>query len=235
MKLITIVGDSLSMVRPWDGILYKDTYVYKLQELLNNNYIIIHYSERANNILLEYNRVVGQDGMLYSQPDIIIIHLGIVDCAPRLFSQQKHQILNFLSSLTIFNSITSFYMQFKSKHRRFFTKNFPKTYVPIEIFKDKFEYLINEIRKNTNAKVLIINIADTNKINKARSYGFEKNILEYNQILEDLVNDNKDICSLINFFELTNLNKHLILEDGIHLSKMGHEILAKILFKKIIC
>lgn len=235
MDVITIVGDSLSMDRPLEGIQYKDTYVFKLQLLLGSGYHVVNYSERTNTVLKESTKISYSQGMLFSDPKLIIFHLGIVDCAPRIFGPREYSILELFSSLSVvFRKPIGLYILTKSKFRRFFTKYFPKTYVSNEMFKKTMNLLIQEIKKNTNAKVFIINIADTNKKNKFRSYNFQKNIYTYNEILESLVNENRDLCTLINIFELSKNNQEkFLLDDGIHLSPYAHDAISKLLFQKI--
>jgi lysophospholipase L1-like esterase len=235
MKIVTIVGDSLSMVRPQNGIRYRDTYPFKLQELLGGEYHITLFSQRANTVFNEYRKVMN-DGMLYTVPDFFIFHLGIVDCSPRLFGPKEQEVVYFFSTLPIFKHITSLIINFLSKHRPFFTKHFPKTYVSKENFKKSFEFITGQIRKRTNAKIIFINIADTSDLAKNRSYGYHENITEYNKIFEDIINRNKDLCSLIDFYEVTNSeskrNKYL-LPDNHHLSIEGHKMLSELLHQNI--
>jgi len=89
MEIITILGDSLDMPRLNENILYKDTYAYKLDSLLGNDYLVINRSRRANTILEQANRQNINDDILSSESEYFIIHLGIVDCAPRLFSKKN--------------------------------------------------------------------------------------------------------------------------------------------------
>jgi lysophospholipase L1-like esterase len=234
IKIVTIIGDSLSMVRPKEGILYNDTYVFKLQKILGPNFHVLSRNRRAND-LIEQSIWINDD-ILYNESSITIIYLGIVDCAPRLFSRKTSMILNFMTQYSILNKFVIFpVIKFKSKHRRFFTKRFPKTYVPQNIFKDKLEFIVKSIRDKTKSKVIIVNIADTSKKNKIRSYNFEDNINDYNNIINDICSDNADFCKLVDFNKITKVEKDLILDDGIHLSIKGHNNLAYLLYQEISC
>ncbi|UTB33108.1 MAG: SGNH/GDSL hydrolase family protein [Methanobacterium sp. ERen5] len=219
------------MVRPKEDIFFKDTYVFKLQKLLNSKFYVVPFVNRANTVIHESNQIINHDGMIYSEPDLIILHLGIVDCAPRLFGPTEHKILELISYFKIFRKIISSIIKIKSKYRKFFTKYFQKTYVSEEMYKEKLEFIIKQIKNNTNSMIFIINIADTHKTNKERSYNFNENIIRYNKILSEMAETNS--CTLIDFHKLTKENKSLILQDGIHLSKQGHEILSCMLYENI--
>jgi len=53
-----------------------------------------------------------------------------------------------------------------------------------------------------------------------RSYNYQKNIYEYNKILEELVNENNDLCTLINMFEITKDGKMLLMMGYIYHHKV---------------
>ena len=102
-------------------------------------------------------------------------------------------------------------------------------------FNDNFELLIQTILKQTDVKkIALINIADTNNGNKYRSYGFENNIINYNQVISTLQKKFKSKVELIDLFSLSK-NNNIILDDGIHISREAHIIIAneieKVLFK----
>jgi lysophospholipase L1-like esterase len=235
MENITIIGDSLSMVYAKYGLSYKNTYPYLLQTLLDPcKYHVISRSRRRNHVLTQSLRDNLDDDILYNDSQYIIIHLGIVDCAPRTFSLLEDRILYVLMQAPVLKWLANFVTKFKSKHRRFFTKNFPQVYVTKPDFKEKYELILNEIKSKVHPKkVFLLNIADTNDENKRRSYNFEKNILEYNEVIADLARKNAGFCELIDVFGLTKSKKEFLLDDGIHLGKEAHEALAKILYEKI--
>lgn len=235
LKVITIAGDSLSMVSPEKEIFYKDTYPFKLQMMLNlTEYNIALRSNGRNNVLSQALRENLDRNVLYNNSRYIIFHLGIVDCAPRLFGLMEDRIIFFLSQMPIIKFFVNLLIKFKSKYRRFFTRYFPKTYVSRKDFKGKYEYILEEVKNKARPrKVFLINIADTNEKNKLRSFDFEKNIRDYNNILEGLVLKNRDFCELVDVFSATKENKDLMLDDGIHLSKAGHDFLAQTLYEKI--
>lgn len=230
-KIITIVGDSLSMVRPDCGMALKDLFPYKLQIKLGKDYYVIVRNRRANDTETQCMQQHFNDDILYNDSRYLVIHLGIVDCAPRLISRKEYLVFRLLG----INYEDNFYIRFKSKHRRFFTKHFPLQRVSKERFKSNFLKLIDLVETQTAIKkVFIINIADTNETNKLRSFNLGENIQEYNEILENIVKGSKGLSVLIDIYNESKKDKEILLEDGMHLSLKGHDFLANALNKYII-
>lgn len=232
LKIVTVIGDSLSMVRPWDDIIYTDTYIYKLQKYLGPTFHVLLRSRRMN----DFGIINLEDDVLNNSSCVVVFHLGIVDCAPRVFGRREYSVLNFFSKYPVLKNFSSMIIRFKSRYRRYWTRFFPKTYIPKPLFKKKLEHVINQISQKTNSSVIMINIADTNEKNKFRSYNYENNIKDYNKIINDTVKNHEDICSLIDFYGITKIKENketLLLSDGIHLSKKGHDLLAELIRQKI--
>ena len=157
----------------------------------------------------------------------VIIHLGICDCAPRIISKKEFFILNNF----IPNKIKTFYINLKSNNRHFFTKYFPKVHVNIEQFETNMSLLIYSILKTKEIKkIFLISICDTNNENKHKSYNFELNIKIYNNILDQFKDNNK-----INLIDMYHLSQkiNLMTDDGIHISKLGHKVIANQIYEII--
>jgi hypothetical protein len=234
MKTITIIGDSLSMVRPEGDIFFQDTYHFKLQELLYPEYYIILNSRRGNNVVQESSGNNLYNDVLYNRSSFVVLHLGIVDCAPRIFSIFEQRILDFCLRLPVAQAPANRIIQLKSRYRHFFTKHFPKTYVAREEFEKKYRTILGRIEDVAVPQhIHMINIADTTEQNKAKSFNYEKNIIDYNEIMNKLAAENGRTRSVIDFYSATKKNAGYMLADGIHPSKSGHAYLARALFEKI--
>lgn len=222
-KIITVLGDSLSMVRIENGISIQKTYAYQLNKLLGDDFYLINKSKRGNTSVTQSLTQNLYDDIETTESKIIIIQIGICDCSPRIISRLERLVLNyFLPKI-----ISKVYIKFKSKYRYFFTKYFSMTYVNPVRFENSFKKILSSaLHLNGIFKVIVINIADTNITNKNRSFGFKKNILEYNKIILNLVNKNSKIA-LIDLFTLTKDNPELLLPDGIHITVEAHGLIAK--------
>lgn len=231
MKTITLLGDSLAMVRPEEGILYNDTYAFKLNILLGGGYILLNNARRANTIDSQTSLQNMQDELLYNDSHTVIIHLGIVDCAPRIFTLRERKILSLMSYFKL-GFLANYIIKFKSKRRFFFTKYCPKTYVSEDEFEKQYEYLISTLNRHENIEnIIILNICDTSEINKNKSYGYKENIIKYNQIIHKITNEYSKV-RMIDMFTLSKKDGFL-LNDGVHITSKAHEIVAKELYNLI--
>ncbi len=210
---IVILGDSLGMARP--EIKLEETYPYILQRSLSDFELYAKH-RRANDSAMQSLPQTILDDITIFKPDILIIHLGIVDCAPRLFSRFEQRAL---WSLKIINK---YIIAFMSKRRVFFTKRFPKVYVDRESYRKHMRTLILSGKKSAK-RVIVVNIADTSEENKKRSYGFEENIKQYNEVLSSLVEEHE--VELLDMYEI--FEESMLMDDGIHLNAKGNTVLAK--------
>lgn len=228
--IVTVLGDSL--VVPRIELPYSETYPYMLSVKLGNRYLVVSKARR-NNTVVEQTSEAGagyltEDVEYMKESCYFVIHIGICDCAPRIFSQRQHLMLQ---KMPVIGKPT---INFKSKHRRFFTKHFPIVYVNKKEFGTRLDLLIETIFSKTSAKkVFIINIADTNEENKYRSFGFEGNLRDYNKIINDVSSKYGDKINIFDTYSLTMKTPALLWEDGIHIKKEAHELIAEYLYNKI--
>ena len=221
-KIITVLGDSLSMVRIENGISIKKTYAYQLNKILGDNFYVINKSKRGNTSVVQSSTQNLYDDIETSESKFIIVQIGICDCSPRIISRLERLVLNYILP----KPIAQVFIKIKSNNRYFFTKYFPMSYVNSVRFENSYKKLLSSaFQLNGIVKVFVINIADTNSSNKNRSFGFNKNILEYNRIISNLVESESNI-DLIDLYTLTKDNPDLLLNDGIHIDIKAHEIIA---------
>ena len=81
--------------------------------------------------------------------------------------------------------------------------------------------------------MFVINIADTTEENKYRSYGFEENLSDYNKIIADISSKFGDRVDVFDTCSLTKKSPDLLWEDGIHIKKEAHDLIARYLYDKI--
>ena len=148
MTRISIIGDSLSMPRPDNGVDYNDTYSSLLSK---KGFDVVDRSRRSNDTNLQSIRQHVVDDILYINPDIVIVLLGIMDCAPRIFTKIESRLLNLLP-----NSIKVLIIKFLSKHRYFITKHRRISYVDQSSFRSNLENIISSV-KIDNRKIILIN------------------------------------------------------------------------------
>lgn len=206
LKLITILGDPLALPRP--EVSYTDGHPARLSLHLGNEFLVVNKARR-NNTVVKQSSLAGEG---YAWEEIIymhesryfIIHLGIVDCAPRIFSLDERRLLGILRRLPSGGYITNYIRDIRSTHRRFFTKHFPKVYVDKKAFATGLSAILSMIQTKTSAtRAFIINIADTSSVAKHRSFGFAENIRDYNEIIGSVSQGYPDKVSVIGIYAET--------------------------------
>jgi len=215
LNRIIILGNSLSIPRPDDQVDYVNTYPYIL---VKSGYEVINRSRRINDIEIQSTEQNMLDDVDYLRPDYVVIHLGIVECAPRIFSKKNRAYLRILPS-----KIRNFIINFLSKYREIITKHRKINYVDIVSFEANFIQVINRIHsRNPSIKIVVININNTNMYNNKRSYGFNSNINNYNDVINKL-----PFKFPINLYVInTNLHKGGLLNDGIHINSVMHKYIS---------
>lgn len=209
MNKVVILGDSLGM--PREELLFEETYPYLLQHRFLKNYQIISQHKRANDTKRQL--VELYDVELY-KPNIVILHLGIVDCAPRLFYRKEKILFSYINKIVPIIKIMS-------KHRFFLTKYLPKVYVNEREYEKNILKIIYFLEEK-NIKIILVGIATTNLKHREKSFSYDENINNYNSILEKIVEDKKKI----DFIDMYQYGEDILLEDGHHLNAKGSKILA---------
>jgi lysophospholipase L1-like esterase len=216
-KRIILIGDSLLMPRIRQGLDYEDTYGYLVFKALKDHEVIIK-GKYSNDTSVQSKPNVLRVEIEYLNPDMVFVQLGIVDCAPRLFSKIEKYALKALPSF-----LRQGIINFCSERRRFFTKMFPKVYVKKDDFETNMRKILEAI-KICDATPVIINIARTSEENESRSFNYDNNTIEYNEILFKLSKEYG--CQLIDFYNIIKTEPSCQLPDGVHLSKEGNRRLA---------
>jgi acyl-CoA thioesterase-1 len=215
---IILIGDSLLMSRPADHIFYEDTYGYLVMKALPYDEVIIR-GRYSNDTSIQAKRDNLICDLEYYNPDVVCIQLGIVDCAPRIFSKRDCSVV---SSLPV--KIKKPLIKFLSKRRLLLTKYFPKVYVKINDFEKNMQIILNSIIK-CKALPILINIPKTSERNVQRSSNYLLNIKKYNKVLDDLTSRNN--CASVDLYNIIDKNPEYLWTDGIHLSKEGSKALAE--------
>lgn len=221
---IIIFTDSMGRPRPdvpnGDKTSYNDVYGYKLKEYFSKDEVELLYVESLDT----------QDAIHWSQrlvafrePDLVIYHLGINDCAPRLFKKGSRNIVfHPLFRKVTFDSFLKLFAYF----RYFITKVRPIVYVDKDNFHQNIKDMIAEVKKYSSGVQFIgIGIAKSDTQNK-KSFGYNQNIIEYNEILSTIFKEN--------YIEInTVIDKHGLVSDNIHLTKESHQGLFEVLKSRI--
>jgi len=226
LNKVLILADSLALPREGaDDIPYEVTYPYLLEERLRQQSqiqlpVIMERAMRRRTI--EYVLDEWFELVELRRPDVIVIHVGIVDCAPRVFLRRERQFVENLKWAWFRKGILSFI----HKHRARIIRIRPRVYVPIE----RFERLLNEIiekGRQLQTALVFVNILEPPLEMEKRSPGFQQNVRRYNQAIASKVDGQTARLIDLNSLIAQRGGSEKLTVDGIHLNREGHEMLAR--------
>lgn len=206
------------MALPRPEIHYEKTWQYYLKnKFKNHDFICLCYRNLTTNFLK-----LGWlgDSLEFYSPDIVIVQLGIVDCAPRFFISKGI----FRKFLTTFPKFLKYGII--SSVKRFCTRKIKYADVNLEVFdKNILQYIIR--CQNLNVRqIIFIAIGNIDNTVAYKSPHFRESINNYNSILYKYV---KLFPNVIVINPLSS-EQEVFFCDGYHPSSIGHELI----FNKIL-
>ncbi|MBL8161426.1 MAG: SGNH/GDSL hydrolase family protein [Anaerolineae bacterium] len=227
MKIINVVGDSLSLVRPAEGIRGDDLYWMLLQERLGPPYYVVAHSRRSNDTA-QVVRTMHEDILAFPM-FALVLHLGIVDCFPRLFSKREHDLLHVLTRLHL-GTITRTVTRLAARHRLGLTRRFQKHYVSLPDFTHNLHTIMGAVQGcNAAQHIILLGILDTSAEKASRTYQAVESIRAYDAVLRRMTIQYPCVhyIDLNGYFKAQGITPTL--PDGHHLSPAAHPHVAALL------
>lgn len=212
-RRILIVGDSTAL--PREEVNYCNTWVYLLKKELTN-YTIENVSKWGETT----NSLIGREKLEWYNPNIIILQLGICDCAPRLLTKLERKILSYLPPKTV-----AVYVSIIKTIRK---KSIDRATVDSDAFMENINRYISRAEKLNVEKIIIIGILNSGKKYQMKNPSIQNSIDIYNNILLECTNKS----NIITFLEMNlpeNEVDEITIEDGFHYNDKGH----KLIYEKI--
>ena len=198
------IGSSLDL--PREGVLYSDTWIAKCREKFPG----IDFINRSQ--WAQTSRILNDPQALeFVRPDVIILHLGIVDCAPRRIFENYILRANALLLKMIFKY--SIWKISKGKYPSW-------AVVPEKKFEMNFENYLKRCKKSGIRKVVLISIGNPGPSMIRRNPRIAENVDHYNSVLYRL-SEKYDFVE--NVMPLKNPEMTDYLPDGYHISPCGHD------------
>lgn len=217
---ILCVGDSTSL--PGHTNSYEDTWFFKLKHNFTDcDFISVFRRSITTDILVTEGGgdivdkfPMGADCLEFYNPHIVILQLGIVDCAPRLLNKVDKLILRFLPY-----RLKDMYIKNLKKIKKRKSSN---TIVTAEKFLFNIKSYIERclLREVKTLILIAIPFPDDRMINKNPQIVTNINI--YNKILYDF-SERHNFIKVINPLDSRRYNEN-IFEDGYHPNPFGNEI-----------
>ncbi len=227
MKILCI-GDSLAL--PGHDNNYEDTWFYKL-EMAFRDFVFISFFKRAITteiLVTEGGGGVnepdkGADCLEFYMPDIVILQLGIVDCAPRLIKRKG--VFNQVLQKTPSKLRGMVFSGLKTVKKR----SVENADVSPKEFSNNLQKYLSRCVKSTVKKVIIIKICTPNEIVKEKSPEIVYAVELYNSIIDEL-GQKFDIVSIV---DPLASNTKQIFEDGYHPNPDGNHLVFTALQREI--
>lgn len=223
---VLVVGDSLAMVRPNDGIFIQDIYPSLLQRSLGSTFLVVNGAKRANT-----TRDILTDDYFHAEivrpcmPTIVIIHLGIVDCTPRLFTQREKSILAIMERTPLIRHLGRWLISRRSSKRYAHTQTRKIQLVPLDEYESNLSRFVDRTRQETGCqRFLFINIVQPGPRLTDRNHGIAVLIARYNNAISRIAATAK--AAVIDLNGFTAGNPSLLLPDGYHITGTCHALLA---------
>ncbi|MEO6176091.1 MAG: SGNH/GDSL hydrolase family protein [Flavobacterium circumlabens] len=216
---IICVGDSTSL--PGHNNHYEDTWFYKLKKDFPA-FDCISYFRRSitTEILVTEGGGIsrefptGADCLEFYDPGIVIVQLGIVDCAPRLLNKIDKVILTFLPS----NFKNSYIKLLKKIKKRKATN----TEVKLDKFQANLKLFLERCILNEVEIVVLIAIPFPDERMVKKNPNIILNVELYNKILTGF-SETYHFVKVIYPLDSRNFSEN-IFEDGYHPNPLGNEI-----------
>ena len=236
MKKILLFADSLALPRmeAQEGrvnIPFEATYPYLLEKFFRDTYkenapIVINRAERRRTIKIVLDDVFEEIEL--KRPDIIIVQVGVVDCAPRVFLPWEFDLIDKLKL------VRRYILKFVNRNRRKIIRLRPnRVYVTEKLFTKYLDEFITRIRNNQVGVCFFVSIISPPETLEWRSPGFQRNVDKYNSI----------ICSrcdghLTQFIDLDTMileqgGSEKLTVDGIHIGESAHKALCDALSSRL--
>lgn len=211
MKCLCI-GDSLAL--PRKGVLFSETWFYKCQQAFSDFIIFDNRSQWA-----QTTKALQSPNILeYYQPEIVVIHLGIVDCAPRRIFENF--ILN--ANAVIIKTV------FKHLVWRFFNVRYKKfSIISEKQFENNVRDYLERCKNNNVKKVVIISICPPTTTFLQKNSAVKIAVEKYNSILEKIT-DKYEFAEYV--CAIPNNDNKFFLDDGHHINNVGHDVIFKTIY-----
>jgi lysophospholipase L1-like esterase len=176
--------------------------------------------------------------VMVHDPDLVIMHLGINDCAPRLLPRRVWRFLYAYSSDVLLEGFRSVAVQVGRRvdaaARAPFARLLNRPWVRPARFLALLDAWLELVQKETSASVILVGIGrPTARVEHALP-GISGNVEHYNAILQRATRGQEawvrfvDVAAWMEGEELERLQP-----DGIHLSAAGHRRLAESIAKML--
>lgn len=237
---ITVVGNSVGLlVRPprtsREEAVYAQLLVQKFRESEARDIEVYNHCKWSGDLLTCLAEFEHQ--ILQYDPDVVLVHFGINECAPRVLPRALWTLLNAKFSyrmpghrylLRVLNAGLSRIRPHAIRLLR------SRSWMSPHQFEQALSQLVVLTVKETRAQLILLNIGPpTDRVERALP-GCTENVAIFNKIISRIARESLHHCSVLDIHQLVLTHGAEDLQpDGIHLSATGHALVADQLFSFI--
>lgn len=213
-KKIMVITDSVSM--PRNEVPYENTWISRLKESMPDFDIMDRSARGSTSTRLVTEGGAGVDLLESYMPGLVILQLGMAECAPRLFKKKGFEAF-FLNHIIPKKYILNYINYVKRTRGR----NPNITNVSPEQYRLNLINFAERCRKN-NAILLIVSILKPSSLYLFKSPKVKKNIDLYNSITREIADKFSNIKIIDPVAEIDDIDS--ICLDELHINIEGHNI-----------
>jgi acyl-CoA thioesterase I len=216
------VGDSLMNPRYVIGLRPEETYAYLLEMFWRKSFPNAY----ARSLILPGTRIKQLSDAFHDyfipneggiKLDVSVIHLGIVDCAPRPLSPLMLFVAEHLPK-----PLPGMIQSFLHNNRAWLLKSgWSFRYTSPKTFHEVYTKVIKSL-SSQSSRTYVINIVPGRDALYIHSPGLKESIIKYNEIINGIVSDFKNV-KLVDVYDEFQNSPELYLTDDLHITKTGHE------------
>ena len=225
---VLCIGDSLGL--PREGVNYDGTWISKLKKARPGDDFIGLFVRQLTSIdLVDVSSGKARgDFSYYYMPDVVVLQVGICDCAPRYYNSKKNiwKLIEKIGVRIVPERIYWRIIKFLFKRRA------SAAYVPLNQFsmniKIFIEYLINKLHV---ANIIIIKIGKPDKNVLAKSPDMFSQIEKYNNVYTEL---GDKYCDKVSVIDPLSEGDERLYVDGYHTNERGGQVVFESLIEEFI-
>jgi len=227
---ITILGNSVSLRnRPVEKYPNNKNYGMLLEEMLSKKHVVTVTNKGIGRATItDINERI--DDHINEFPDYYILNIGVCDAATRPIPLWFATIINNNKDSFLKSVFSSLYYRFIRGNSAFFVRlRGKRSWVSEKKFREQFEYLVSELSKDTNARILILSINKGNDRVENIVPDSGRNYNSYNSIMKDMSDKYKQV-----YVDTTDMSDVEYYPDGTHFNIAGNKEIANRLYNIII-
>lgn len=227
---ICILGNSVALRnRPVEKYPNNKNYGAFLEDLLSyEQEVSLVNKAKGRATIRQINKEL--DNHINEFPDYYILNIGVCDSATRPIPYWYGEIINNTYSNSLIKSVlSSLYYRIIKPHSSFFVNlRGKRSWVSANNYKKNFEFLVSELIKDSNAKIIIMSINNTNERVESIVPGSGHNYEVYNSIMKDIADKYAQV-----YVDTTDMSSAEYYPDGTHYNLKGNKDIAVRLYKII--